>query len=152
MEKKAQRGRIWKEKGNEQFLRGMCVYFTFERAEARKILAEASREKQEGYKVSGNRNPFSERFWNKSREVLQRRMIVGRFLKRKILEGRDIRLSGPSKEFAKLTRRWQRMKSDVRALCRKFLRKSLDFLRGRRNGWSHPDQCAKADGEPAERW
>ena len=34
--------------GNEQFLRGMWEYFTLARAEVRKTLADASREKQEG--------------------------------------------------------------------------------------------------------
>ena len=48
MEKKAHRGTIWKVMGNEQLIRGMWEYFTLERTEVRKILAEASREKQEG--------------------------------------------------------------------------------------------------------
>ena len=39
MEKKAPRGRLWKVMGSEQFLRGMWVYFTLERAGARKHLA-----------------------------------------------------------------------------------------------------------------
>ena len=34
--------------GTEQFIRGMRAYFTVERAEVRKILADASREKHEG--------------------------------------------------------------------------------------------------------
>ena len=34
--------------GNEQFISGMWEYFALGRAEVRKILAEASREKQEG--------------------------------------------------------------------------------------------------------
>ena len=34
--------------GNEQFLSGMWEYFTLERGGARKILADASREQQEG--------------------------------------------------------------------------------------------------------
>ena len=48
MEKKAHRGRIWTVMGNEQLLHGMWEYFTLERPDARKILADASREKQEG--------------------------------------------------------------------------------------------------------
>ena len=48
MEKKAHPGRIWKVMGNEQLKRGMWEYFTLERAEVRKILADVSREKQEG--------------------------------------------------------------------------------------------------------
>ena len=47
MERKSHRGRIGKVMGNEQFLRGMWEYFTLERAEARKILADASRRKQD---------------------------------------------------------------------------------------------------------
>ena len=34
--------------GNEQLTRGMWEYFTLERAEVKKIPADASREKQEG--------------------------------------------------------------------------------------------------------
>ena len=34
-----------------------------------------------------------------------------------------------SKEYAKLTRKWQRMKLDVRAIVQEILRKSTDFLR-----------------------
>ena len=37
-----------KDTGNEHFLCGMWEYFTFNRAEERKILAHASRERQEG--------------------------------------------------------------------------------------------------------
>ena len=55
--------------GNEQFIRGMWEYFTLKRAEVRKILADASLEKQEGYKVSGNMTLPQERFWSKSKEV-----------------------------------------------------------------------------------
>ena len=61
VEKKAHRGRIWKVMGNEQLIRGMWEYFTLERAEVRKILADASREKQEG--IQGQRqqeSPFRE--------------------------------------------------------------------------------------------
>ena len=46
--KEAHRGRLWKVMGNEQFLCGMCEYFTVERAGARTILADAAREKHEG--------------------------------------------------------------------------------------------------------
>ena len=43
--------KVWQWKGVmgfEQFTRGMWEYFTLERTGARKILADASREKQEG--------------------------------------------------------------------------------------------------------
>ena len=69
MEKKAHRGRIWKVKGNERFLRGMWENFTLERAAAREILADAFREKQEGIQGQWQQeSPFRE-VWNKSREV-----------------------------------------------------------------------------------
>ena len=45
VEKKAQHGWIWKVMGNEQFVRGMWEYLTLERAEVKKILEDASREK-----------------------------------------------------------------------------------------------------------
>ena len=48
VEKKAHRGRIWEVMGHNQFLRGMWECFSLERAEARKIPADASLEKQEG--------------------------------------------------------------------------------------------------------
>ena len=48
VERKAHRWRIWKVMGNEQFKRGKWVYFTHRRAEVKKILADASRERQEG--------------------------------------------------------------------------------------------------------
>ena len=46
--KMAHRGRLWKVFGSEQFLLGMWEYFTLKRAWARKILADAAHEKQEG--------------------------------------------------------------------------------------------------------
>ena len=61
VEKKAHRGRIWKVMGTEQFLRGMWWYFTLERVGARKILADAAEEKQEG--IQGQlqqESPFKE--------------------------------------------------------------------------------------------
>ena len=48
LEKEAHRGRLWKVFGSEQFLRGMWEYFTLKRAWARKNLADAAQEKQEG--------------------------------------------------------------------------------------------------------
>ena len=47
-EQKAHRGRIWTMMGNEQLLCGMWDYFTLEREGARKILADAAWEQQEG--------------------------------------------------------------------------------------------------------
>ena len=71
MEKKAHRGRIWKVTGNEQIVRGMCEYFTLKRAEVKKRFLRMLRGKgKKGYKVCGNRNLPSERFWSKS-EVLR---------------------------------------------------------------------------------
>ena len=43
MEKKAHRGKMLKIMGNEQFIRGMCEYFTLRRAEAKKILEDAGK-------------------------------------------------------------------------------------------------------------
>ena len=48
MERKAHRCRLWKIFGSEQFLRGMWRCFTFTRAWARKIPADATQAKQEG--------------------------------------------------------------------------------------------------------
>ena len=45
---KAHRGRVWKIMGNEQFINGMWKYFTLRRAEAKKILEDAARDRQEG--------------------------------------------------------------------------------------------------------
>ena len=58
--KKAHRGRIWNVIGTEQFLPGMCEYFTLKRAEARKILANAAQEGSVAAAIS-----FSEKFWKK---------------------------------------------------------------------------------------
>ena len=61
VEKKAHRARRWKVMGNEQFLRGMREYFTLERAGARKIIADAAREKQEGIHGQWQQeSPFTE--------------------------------------------------------------------------------------------
>ena len=48
VEKRAHRGRIWKMMGKEQFIHGMLVYFTLEKARVGKIVDDASRERQEG--------------------------------------------------------------------------------------------------------
>ena len=64
VEKKAHRGRMWKMMGNEQFTKGMCEYCTLQRAEAKKILEDAARERQEG--IQGQRQQESP-----SREVLE---------------------------------------------------------------------------------
>ena len=48
VENKAHRGRKWKIMGNEQFIRGVWECYTLERAEAKRILEDASRERQEG--------------------------------------------------------------------------------------------------------
>ena len=58
---KAQRGRIWKVMGNEEFIRGMW--------ELRKILADASREKQEGAQGQWQEKSPSKRFWSRSKEM-----------------------------------------------------------------------------------
>ena len=42
VEKKAHRGRLWKVFGSEQFLSGMCEFFTLKRAGTRTILADCS--------------------------------------------------------------------------------------------------------------
>ena len=70
MEKKAHRGRIWNVMGNEQLIRGMWEYVTLKKGqkENRFWKMRRGRGKKE-YKVSGNRNPLSERFWSKSEEV-----------------------------------------------------------------------------------
>ena len=61
VERKAHRGRIWKVMGNEQFLRGMWEYFTLKRADAKKILEDDSREKQEGKQGQWQQeSPFKE--------------------------------------------------------------------------------------------
>ena len=60
-EKKSQKGRLRKVCGSEQFLGGMSEYFTLQKAWARKILADAAQEKQEG--MSGQwqqESPFNE--------------------------------------------------------------------------------------------
>ena len=53
--------------GTEQIVRGMCEYFTLKRAEVKKILEDASRERQEGIQgLRQQESPFIERFWSKS--------------------------------------------------------------------------------------
>ena len=69
VEKKAHRGRLWKVFGSEQFLRGMWKYFTLEQAGARKILADAAREKQEGKQGQWQQEPPCKEVLGKSREV-----------------------------------------------------------------------------------
>ena len=60
-EDKSHQGTIWKVMRNEQFKRGMWEYFTLERAEARKILADASWERQEVIQGKGQQeSPFRE--------------------------------------------------------------------------------------------
>ena len=115
VEQKAHRGRIWKVMGTEQFIRGMWAYFTLERTEVRKILAEASREKHEG--IQGQwiqESPF--------RAVLEQvkksadadcgpQMMRRGYLAIKNGSWEEFKErygKGPSKEFAKLPRRWQR--------------------------------------------
>ena len=39
------------------------------RAEVKKILDDASRKSKKGYKISGNRNLFSVRYWSKSEDM-----------------------------------------------------------------------------------
>ena len=48
VEKNAHRGGLWKIFGSEQFLREMWEHFTLNSACARRILADAAQEKQEG--------------------------------------------------------------------------------------------------------
>ena len=65
VERKAHHGRLWKTFGSEQLLRGMWEYFILKRAWARKIVADVVQE----YKVSGNKNLPSRKFWSKSKEM-----------------------------------------------------------------------------------
>ena len=61
VEKKTHRGRIWRIMGNEQLTRGMWEYFTFQRAEGKRIRDEAAREKQEGIQGQWQQeSPFRE--------------------------------------------------------------------------------------------
>ena len=86
MEKKAHRGRIWRIMGNEQFRRGMWVYFTFERAEANWIRDDAAREKREGIQGQWQEeSPF--------RDILEhaRRNESSEILRRSYFAIRDIR-------------------------------------------------------------
>ena len=47
--------------GNEQFVRGMWEYFTLKRAQAKKILEDAARERQEGIQGQWQQeSPFRE--------------------------------------------------------------------------------------------
>ena len=94
------------------------------------MLRGKNKKKGYKYKVSGSRNSLSKRFWNKSKEV---RMQTGHQMMRRgyfamkngswedfILKDTGRKqscVSGPSKEYVKLARRWQRMKLDVWALC-----------------------------------
>ena len=63
------RGRLWKNFGSEQVLRGMWEYFTLKNAWARKILADAAQENKKECKVSGTRSLPSKKFWSKSKEM-----------------------------------------------------------------------------------
>ena len=76
MVKKAHRGRTWKGMGNEQVLRGLWEFFTLERAEVRKILAEASREKaRRNTRSVATGIPFQRGFWNKSGKVRMQTVV-----------------------------------------------------------------------------
>ena len=57
VERKAHRGRLWKIFGSEELLRGMWESFTLKRAWARKILAGAAHEKQEGTQGQWQQEP-----------------------------------------------------------------------------------------------
>ena len=62
--------RMSKGVGNGQCKNGMWEYFTLKRAETKKILEDAARERQEG--IQGQRQqepPPSETFWSKSEEI-----------------------------------------------------------------------------------
>ena len=61
VERKAHRGRLWKTFGSQQFMRGMWEYFTIKRAWAKKVLADAPKEKQEGIQGRWQQeSPFKE--------------------------------------------------------------------------------------------
>ena len=76
--------------------------------------------------------------------TLQWSMVFGKTLK-KDTGRKENRLMGPSKEFAMLMRRWQRMKSDVWYRAGNSKEKhglpAANHRASRRNGWSHFVPC-----------
>ena len=92
----------------------------------RETLAISQEEAEEmGFVPSALGEPRRPIFWcdNRCSENAIRYLQIASLVVEEGGEGyrkEESRRSGPSKEFAKLARRWQRMKSDVRALCRKF--------------------------------
>ena len=114
--KKAHRGRLWKVFGSEQFLQGMWG------AWARKILAHAAHEKQEGMQGQWQHESF--------KEVLEQAkkgsadtdcgpQTMRRACTAMKLGHWESFISGPLREFVKLMRKWQWMISAAWALHRK---------------------------------
>ena len=61
VEKKAHRGITWKIIAHEEFTHGMWAHFTLKRAEAKEILEDAARERQEGIQGQWQQaSPFRE--------------------------------------------------------------------------------------------
>ena len=133
MEKKAYRRGNVENIGNEQFIRGRRECFTLRRAEAKNILEDATRERQEGIQGQWQQeSPF--------REILEhvrgnvdmgcglQMMRKGFFankgwqlerVQRRMQRKKGSHQNGPSREYAMLTRKWREMKLDVWVWCRK---------------------------------
>ena len=130
----------WKILGSEQVMRAVWEYFTLKRAEAKNILEDAARERREGIHGQRQQEPLFSEILEQVRGnvdghhmmrkgfIAMRGWQLGREQKR-TAEKKRIHQNGPSRKYAKLTRKWREMKLDVWVLCSKSLRKSTDFLR-----------------------
>ena len=120
--------------GNEQFSSGMWEYFTLQRAEAKKILEGATRERQEGTQGQWQQ----ESLFREILEQVRRKCGCGMWrpndaerlpcdegrqlgrVQRKIQGRRRVIRMDSRKNARNLRKKWQKMKLDSWALCRKF--------------------------------
>ena len=124
VEKKAHRGIMWTIIAHEQFIRGMWEHFTLKRAEAKKILEDAARERQEGIQGQWHRHLPSERFWSKPEEMdaapkscgeasSQQGMTAGKSSEKGCRERERNHQNGLSRRYAKLVIKWRERILDV---------------------------------------
>ena len=155
VERKAHRGRLWKIFGSETFLRGMWEYYILRRAWARRILADAAREKQEG--IQGQWQPESpfkevlEQVKKKCGYRLQSQTMRRASIAKKTWQmgeffwwsagKKESSVDGVMKGFTRLMTKWQWQISAAWAHCVRNPDKSTYSLRqiiaSRRNGRSH---------------
>ena len=62
VEKKAQRGRLWRMLGRDQFIQGMWEYFSLARAKTKNFLRDAAKGKQEGIQGQWQQESLAKEF------------------------------------------------------------------------------------------